>query len=79
MTLQEFQIGLAIFLNSRIEEQFKTKVEFAYACEIDEKTVRRILKAEQNISVGILIKISSSLHISLGELIKEIELAKSNC
>ncbi len=73
MTLEHFKLRLKLFLEKIISEKFLTNVEFAYVCEIDEKTVRRILKCEQNLSIGILLKISSGLNIELSELVKTLE------
>lgn len=60
-------------LGKRIEqlatEKYKTQLEFAATCDVDERTLRRIFKAEQNASILVLRKIANGLEISLKELV----------
>jgi len=49
--------------------KFRLQSHFSDACEIDTRTLRRIIKAEQNPSILVLRKIAVGLEISLMELI----------
>lgn len=51
-----------------------SKLDFAIACDVDEKTIRRILKGEQNISIEILIKIADALKTKPSLLLQKISL-----
>jgi len=50
-------------------KKYKNQSEFAVACEVDTRTVRRIIKAEQNPTILVLRKIASALDIELKELV----------
>ncbi len=60
-------------LGQKIEKlgaaKFKVQSDFSFACEVDTRTLRRIIKGEQNPSILILRKIAKGLEISLEELI----------
>lgn len=51
-------------------EKFRTQTEFSDACEVDTRTIRRIIKAEQNPTILILRKIAFSLEIEVHDLVK---------
>jgi len=38
-------------IKDKANVKYKTKIDFAFECDVDERTIRRILKGEQNISV----------------------------
>lgn len=63
-----------IKLGQKIEqlsiEKFRTQTEFSDISGIDARTIRRIIKAEQNPTILILRKISNALEIDLHELVK---------
>jgi len=49
-------------------------LDFSYAANVDEKTIRRILNGNQNISILLLHNICNALDISIYELFQSIEL-----
>ena len=56
-------------IESLASEKFSTQTEFSDASGIDTRTIRRIIKAEQNPTVLVLRNIARALQISLSELI----------
>jgi len=62
-----------LLLGRKIEKlgykKYKLQSELAEACEIDTRTLRRIIKATQNPSILILRKIAFALDIPLSELV----------
>lgn len=71
---EEFLIQLGNNINARAKAKFKTNLEFASACEIDEASIRRILKGKQNFSIKIFLKICTALDIKMSELLSEVNL-----
>jgi plasmid maintenance system antidote protein VapI len=67
-----------IAFSSVIEQEYivhyKTKFDFAIACDVDEKTIRRILKGEQNITLEVLIKVAAALETKPSKLLERINL-----
>jgi len=59
-------------VQKKIKQNYKSNVEFAYACNIAESTVRRIIQGEQNLTIKLLQKICDGLDMKLSELFKEI-------
>ncbi|WP_319624861.1 helix-turn-helix transcriptional regulator [Flavobacterium cupriresistens] len=68
---EEFLIKLGDNINARAKAKFKTNLEFASACEIDEASIRRILKGKQNFSIKIFLRICTALDIKMSELLSE--------
>lgn len=68
---EEFLIKLGDNINARAKAKFKTNLEFASACEIDEASIRRILKGKQNFSIKIFLKICTALDVKMSELLSE--------
>lgn len=64
---------LALEINSRYKDRYPSKLEFSYSADVDEKTIRRILKGDQNISILLLHQICMALDTSIGELFQSIE------
>lgn len=60
-------------LGKRIEDtsiiKYKSQREFAEKCNLDPRTIRRIIKASQNPTVLILRRIATALDLTLKELI----------
>lgn len=73
MEYQDILNNLSIYLNREYPKKYKSKLDFAAACEVDEKTIRRILDAKQNLSIKVLISISKAIGIRLSELIEIID------
>jgi DNA-binding Xre family transcriptional regulator len=71
---EEQLVQLGQLINDRAKAKFSSNLEFASACDIDEKSIRRILKGNQNFSITIFSKICSALDIKMSDLLKEIEL-----
>ncbi|MDQ6470067.1 helix-turn-helix transcriptional regulator [Flavobacterium sp. LHD-80] len=71
---EEFLIKLGDNINARAKAKFKTNLEFASACEIDEASIRRILKGKQNFSIKIFLKICTALDVKMSELLSEVSL-----
>lgn len=65
---------LGILIKNKAKAKFKTNLEFASACDIDEKSVRRILEGNQNFSITIFSKICMALEVKMSQLLKEIDL-----
>jgi len=74
MMSEEILIKLGDNINARAKAKFKTNLEFASACEIDEASIRRILKGKQNFSIKIFLKICNALDIKMSELLSELNL-----
>ncbi len=71
---EEQLVQLGQLINDRAKAKFSNNLEFASACDIDEKSIRRILKGNQNFSITIFSKICSALDVKMSDLLKEIEL-----
>ncbi len=71
---EEQLVQLGQLINDRAKAKFSNNLEFASACDIDEKSIRRIIKGNQNFSITIFSKICSALDIKMSDLLKEIEL-----
>ena len=64
---------IAVIINREFPKKFKTNVEFAAAADVEEATIRRVLKGEQNLSIKLLQQICSAIDITLSDLFAEIE------
>lgn len=51
------------------DEKFKTQQEFSDISEVGTRTLRRIIKAQQNPTILILRKIAKALEIEVGDLV----------
>lgn len=71
---EEQLIQIGELLKNRAKTKFKSNLEFASACDIDEKSIRRIMKGKQNFSIILFSKICNALNIKMSEILKEIEL-----
>ena len=65
---QELLMKIATEINKRYQEKYPTKLEFSYAADVDEKTIRRVLNGKQNISIILLHQICQALDITIMEL-----------
>ncbi len=50
-------------------DKFSSQNEFAKEVECDARTIRRIIRGEQNISILLLVRISEVLEVDLKELL----------
>lgn len=64
---------IASEINKRYKKLYATKLDFSYAADVDEKTIRRILSGKQNISILLLNRICQALDISIVELLNCID------
>jgi hypothetical protein len=71
---EEKLIQLGIIIKDKANSKFKNNLEFASACDIDEKSIRRIFKGKQNFSIFIFSKICNALNIKMSEMLNEIDL-----
>ncbi len=71
---EEQLVQLGQLINERAKSKFNNNLEFASACDIDEKSIRRILNGKQNFSIIIFSKICSALGVKMSELLSEIDL-----
>lgn len=65
---------LGTIISDKAKAKFKSNLDFAVACDVDEKSIRRILKGKQNFSIQIYSKICSALDVKMSELLSEIDL-----
>ena len=65
---------LGKLINEKAKTKFKSNLEFASACDIDEKSIRRIVNGKQNFSINIFSKICTALGLKMSELLSEINL-----
>lgn len=63
---------IAVIINREYPKKFKTKLEFAAAADVEETTIRRVLKGEQNLSLKLLQQICNAIDIKLADLFTEI-------
>jgi DNA-binding Xre family transcriptional regulator len=71
---EEQLVKLGHLINDRAKAKFSNNLEFASSCDIDEKSIRRILNGKQNFSINIFSKICSALGVKMSELLSEIDL-----
>ena len=69
---KDILVSIGDNLRKKAKAKFKTNVDFASACDVDEKTIRRILNGEQNISLKVLKRICEALEIKISDLMKEV-------
>lgn len=74
MNKQESLKKLGEIISVEYVKHYKTKLDFSGACDVDEKTIRRILKGEQNLSMGIFLKICDGINIKPSDMLKQIGL-----
>ena len=63
---------LADTIGKKEKTKFKSNVEFANVCDINESSIRRILQGKQNISIKVLKRICEALEIKMSDLLKEV-------
>ncbi|MGG7034410.1 MAG: helix-turn-helix domain-containing protein [Flavobacterium sp.] len=71
---EDFLVNLGRIIGEKAKAKFKTNLDFAFACDIDEKSIRRILKGEQNLSINIFLKICTALDVKMSELLSELNM-----
>lgn len=71
---KDILVKIGNYLQKKAKAKFKSNVEFADVCDVDEKTIRRIFLGEQNLSIKVLKRICEALDIKVAELMKEVNL-----
>ncbi len=71
---EEQLVKLGKLINEKAKTKFKSNLEFASACDINEKSIRRIVNGKQNFSINIFSKICTALGLKMSELLSEINL-----
>jgi transcriptional regulator with XRE-family HTH domain len=71
---QEFLKNIGIVIQKRYVLLYKSKLEFSIASDIDERTIRRVLQGNQNVSIVVLSKIAKALNTSVSSIIIEAEM-----
>lgn len=69
---KDILLQIADIISKKAKTKFKSNVEFADVCDVNESTIRRVLQGKQNISLKVLKRICDKLDIKLSELFKEI-------
>lgn len=57
-------------VNLKKHRKLKTQTQFSDAAEVDTRTIRRIIKGEQNPTILVLRKLAKALEIEVSELVK---------
>ncbi len=70
---QDLLQQIAFELNKRYRLRYKTKLEFSYDANVDEKTIRRVLNGSQNISILLLNRLCCALDTTILELFQSID------
>ncbi len=70
---KDILVKLGDYINKKAKAKFKSNVEFANVCDVNESTIRRILRGEQNISIKVLKRICEALEIKMSDLLKEVD------
>jgi DNA-binding Xre family transcriptional regulator len=68
---EDYLINLGRIIEVKAKAKYSSNLEFAYACDINEKSIRRIFKGEQNISLKTLRKICFALNVKMSEILSE--------
>ncbi len=69
---KDILVKIGDYIGKRAKVKFKSNVEFANVCDVNESTIRRILLGEQNVSIKVLKRICDSLDIKMSDLLKEL-------
>ncbi|MDP2384818.1 MAG: helix-turn-helix transcriptional regulator [Bacteroidota bacterium] len=68
---KDILVKIGDYIGRTAKAKYKSNVEFANVCDVNESTIRRILLGEQNISIKVLKRICDALDIKLSDLLKE--------
>ena len=69
MMSEEKLIQIGQVIKQLAFSKYKSNLDFAAACEVDEKTIRRIFAGKQNFSIQILGRICKVLDIKMSTLL----------
>jgi transcriptional regulator with XRE-family HTH domain len=68
---KDILVKIGDYIGKNAKVKFRSNVEFANVCDVNESTIRRILRGEQNISIKVLKRICEALEIKMSDLLKE--------
>ena len=68
---KDILLQIADVISKKAKSKYKSNVEFANVCNVNESTIRRVLQGKQNVSLKILKVICEHLDIKLSDLFKE--------
>lgn len=68
---KDILLQIADVIGKKAKVKFKSNVEFADTCGVNESTIRRVLQGKQNMSLKTLKVICFHLDIKLSDLFKE--------
>lgn len=69
---KDILVKIGDYIGKKAKVKFKSNVEFANVCDVNESSIRRILQGKQNISLNVLKRICEALEIKISDLFKEI-------
>lgn len=73
MVEEDVTVRLCRYINKNFRPKYKSNVDFALECGIDEKTVRLIQQEKYNLSISLLKRICDSQDVKLSEVLKAIQ------
>jgi DNA-binding Xre family transcriptional regulator len=59
-------------VGKKAKSKFKSNVEFANVCDVNESTIRRILQGKQNLTIAVLKRVCEALDMKMSDLLKEV-------
>ena len=68
---KDILLQIADVISKKAKTKFKSNVEFANVCDVNESTIRRVLQGQQNTSLKVLKRICEALDMKLSDLLKE--------
>lgn len=69
---KDILIKIGTYIGKKAKTKYKSNVEFANVCDVNESTIRRVLLGQQNVSIILLKRMCEALDIKLSDLLKEI-------
>lgn len=69
---KDILVKIGDYIGKKVKAKFKSNVEFANVCDVNESTIRRVLRGQQNLSIKVLKRICDALEIKLSDLLKEV-------
>lgn len=74
MNEKELLIRFAKCVLDEYPKYYRSKFDLSIAANVDEKTIRRILNAEQNFSIKIFLAVCFAIKVKPSDFFKEVEL-----
>ncbi|MDP1801479.1 MAG: helix-turn-helix transcriptional regulator [Bacteroidota bacterium] len=70
---KDILVKIGNYIGKKAALKFKSNVEFANVCDINETSIRRILQGKQNMSIKVLKRVCEALDMKMSDLLKEID------